>query len=95
MAGYIGLDPDPLTLRELVFMVEGKQRQEWEQTAGIISMIQNTVAKKGKAQNADFFNPTIPKEKKAPAPGRYKTTDFSVLKNHFPNFVGNERVKGT
>jgi len=64
MAGYIGIDPDPLTFRELVFMVEGKQRQDWEHTASFIAMIHNVNCKKGSHVNADYYNPMVKKKKK-------------------------------
>ena len=35
VAGFIGIDPGPLTLRELVWMAEGRDRRAWDHTSMI------------------------------------------------------------
>ncbi len=41
LAGIVGVDPGPLTLRELCWMVDGRQRDQWNHTAQILAMLYN------------------------------------------------------
>ena len=41
-AGALGLDPGPLTLRELVAMLDGRQRHDWSIAAAVMSVVANT-----------------------------------------------------
>ena len=91
MAGYISINPDPFTMRELCFMAEGKQRQEWEHTAAICSLVHNSGRKKKDMKGPDFFNQMIPKERKS-EPGTYKTSNFGVLESILPNVTGDKKV---
>ncbi len=84
----MGIDPNPLTLREIWLMSEGKLRQEWEHTSNIMSIIHNVNCKKNKQKSADHFNPMIPKHKKSSSPGQFKTKDFYVLKGMLKNVGG-------
>jgi len=88
VAGYLGINPDPFTIRELWLMSEGKQREEWEHTAQIMMIIQNVNCTKRKdMKSADYFNPLIPKNKKQQV-GKFVTKDFSILKKMLPNVTG-------
>lgn len=40
-AGILGMDPGPLTLRELVWMAEARQKEAWRQTALLCRQITN------------------------------------------------------
>lgn len=70
LAGIIGIDPGPFTLRQLVVMAEAKSRQAWNHTSAVLAMLANVHrdAKKTRAYRpADFHphrrneNPTITK----------------------------------
>lgn len=91
MAGFISINPEPFTMRELCLMVEGLQRQGWEQTAAICSLVHNSGRKKKDMKGPDFFNPMVPKERKT-EPGVYKTKDFGVLQSILPNVTGDKGV---
>ena len=41
LAGAIGIDPGPLTYRELVWMAEGRDRHAWRHTSEVLAMILN------------------------------------------------------
>lgn len=42
MAGEIGIDPHPLTLRQLADMVRGRRRAEWDRVASLGAWIAAT-----------------------------------------------------
>jgi hypothetical protein len=41
LAGILGVDPGPLTLRELVWMYAGRRREHWLHTAHIMALLAN------------------------------------------------------
>lgn len=41
MAGIIGIDPGPFTLRQLVWMAEGRRDLFWEHTAHVLCYLYN------------------------------------------------------
>ncbi len=41
MAGVVGVDPGPLTLRELALMAEAKRQEAWDHTSTVLAMIFN------------------------------------------------------
>jgi hypothetical protein len=41
LAGVVGIDPGPLTLRELFWMVDGRRRDAWDRTAAQIAALFN------------------------------------------------------
>ena len=53
------MNPGPFTLRELVWMVEGRGKFEWSRTASLMALAANLVRdpKKGKAASPSDFNP--------------------------------------
>ena len=57
------MNPDPFTLRELVWMVEGRGKFEWSQTASLMALAANLMRdpKKGKAASPADFNPFAPR----------------------------------
>ena len=55
MAGAVGIDPLPLTYRELVWMYLGRQRAEWERTAALLACIHNVTQKT--RVDANDYNP--------------------------------------
>lgn len=46
MAGYVGVDPRPFTLRKLFWMYDGKHDVEDGNTRSIMAAVYNTVSKK-------------------------------------------------
>ena len=50
------MNPGPFTWRELVWMAEGRQRSEWEQTAKLIAEVKN-MANSGPPFQPWQFNP--------------------------------------
>ena len=48
-AGAVGVDPGPLTLRELAQMYEGRSREAWEHTSLLVATILNVNRAKGRA----------------------------------------------
>lgn len=52
------MNPDPFTLRELTWMVEGRGQYEWQMTASMMALQINMNRKKGtKAVKANELNP--------------------------------------
>ena len=53
------MDPGPLTLRELLDMAEGVDRQAWGHTSCLLAMIANVNRdpKKGRARRPSDYNP--------------------------------------
>jgi len=41
LAGSIGVDPGPLTIRELLWMADGAARTLWQHTSSIMALITN------------------------------------------------------
>lgn len=41
LAGIVGVDPRPLTLRELVWMSEARRREAWSHTASLLALTAN------------------------------------------------------
>ena len=58
IAGAVGVDPGPLTIRELLEMSEGRSRSLWGHTSAIVATILNVNRSKGKAPiRPDAVNP--------------------------------------
>ena len=79
LAGIAGVNPDPLTLRELAALADARGRFEWEQTASLMALIVNLMRdpKKNKAVKAEDFNPYTVKEK------AFLKAPLSVLRDVF------------
>ena len=41
LAGKLGVDPSGLTLRELVWMFDGRRREAWTHTANVMALLAN------------------------------------------------------
>jgi len=59
------VSPEPLTLRELIWMAEGAQRERWQRTSCILALIANANRdpKKGRRFKPADFNPFAPRRK--------------------------------
>ena len=68
LAGVLGIDPGPLTLRELVWMAEARTRHDWSQTSSLLALIANAHRdrKKAKPFKPSDFDPTT---------GRHRASD--------------------
>ena len=79
MAGIAGVDPGPLTLRELMWMVDGRREEAWSHTAALMSL-QANIHRDRKKRNSPFspadFHPYLKPE---PPP----QVDVSILKDVF------------
>ena len=66
------MNPDTFTLRELVWMVEGRGEFEWSQTASLMALAANLMRdpKKGKAASPADFNPFAPQPPKPVLKGK-------------------------
>lgn len=53
-AGIVGIDPGPLTVRELFWMLYGRQHAEWGQTSQICATIFNATPRGKKNKNKVF-----------------------------------------
>jgi hypothetical protein len=80
LAGIAGVDPNPLTLRELIAMAEAKSRDNWNHTSSILALIIN-VNRNPKKQRAVKPNELNPHEQKVRAILRGK--DLRILKDVF------------
>jgi len=83
LAGAVGVDPGPFTLRELFWMAEGHDRHEWGRASSLMAMIANAhKGKKGRWVRPAQLNPY---ERDRP-PGIPLTTDnIRILKSLVPN----------
>jgi hypothetical protein len=79
---HLGVDPGPLTLRELLWMAEGRGRSEWAHTASILALLANAHRdpKRTKAFAPADFNPYEARDGRKPIT---KTKDLSILKAVF------------
>ena len=61
LAGIVGIDPDPFTLRELDYMSKARAELEWQQTSSVLSLIANVNRNPMRTGpfKPDDFNPTI------------------------------------
>jgi len=41
LAGIAGVDPGPLTLRELIWMVDARRQDQWSHTAAVMALVAN------------------------------------------------------
>lgn len=59
LAGIAGVYPGTLTLRELVWLAEARQRDQWNHTASVMALIANVNRdpKKGRPAKPDDFHP--------------------------------------
>jgi len=74
----VGVDPGPLTLRELVAMAEERRRHDWSIASNLMALVANTQRdrKRTRPFRASDFNPFS-------KPGRIIPADVSVLKDVF------------
>lgn len=83
MAGVVGIDPGPFTLRELLWMADSKLADSWGRSAQITAMIYN--ANRGENSSAatpDDFNPYRRDRSRKPGTIRTKCKYVAEL---FPN----------
>ena len=54
LAGIVGVNPEPFTWRELDWMAEKKQSDQWDHTASVLTMAANAWSEKKKFDLSDF-----------------------------------------
>jgi len=63
----IGIDPGPYTLRQLVWMAEGLDQQQWRHTSSLCAILANVNRpSKRRAYKPDDFNPYSGKARSQP-----------------------------
>jgi hypothetical protein len=78
LAGTCGLDPDNLTLRELVWAAESRSRQEWARSSLICAILANANRDpKSKPFTPDDFSPY---KQEKPKPVKDTKAAFEMLK---------------
>ena len=78
----IGVDPGPLTLRELLWMAEGRAEADWAHTSAVLAAVwsANANLKKPKVFRPDEFNPMRSDGQKRKPDKMITKADFGVLK---------------
>lgn len=69
LAGIVGVDPGPLTLRELMLMADARSREAWGHTSSLLALIANVNRdpKRSRPYKASQFNPHLaPRRHRAP-----------------------------
>ncbi|HPP54440.1 MAG TPA: hypothetical protein PK777_15920, partial [Thermoguttaceae bacterium] len=80
LAGIVGVDPGPLTLRELCWMVDGRQRDQWNHTSQILAMVYNAFCSpKSRPLGPLDFHPLLKKKKPAPTITLKQLNEMGVL----------------
>lgn len=77
-----GINPGPLTLRELLWMADARGRESWAHTSAILALIANVNRnpKKTRPYKPSDFDPHTTRDKRDDA---IELTDLSVLKEAF------------
>lgn len=59
MAGAVGVDPSPMTLRALLWMAEGRSRSQWSMVGMICAVVGNMFRdpRRSRALKPDDFSP--------------------------------------
>jgi RecB family exonuclease len=82
LAGIVGVAPGPLTLRELIWMVESRRREAWQHTSAVLATLANIhrdPKKKPRPFTTQEFHPMA--EGKTPA--KPPKADIQLLKRVF------------
>ena len=67
LAGILGLDPGPFTLRELTEMATARRRDAWDHTAARLAQVAEAnrdPAKRRRPYCAEDFHPMLPQRKR-------------------------------
>ena len=86
----IGVDPGPLTLRELLWMAEGQGRAAWGHTSALLALIRNAHRdpKTTRPSKPRDFDPYSQRDKESAA---IVVEDFGELKNAFESMPRRKR----
>ena len=77
----MGVDPNPLTLRELVWMVGARRQDQWSHTAAVMALVANVhrnPKKRSKPYSPTEFHPLVERK-----PVTIAKTGIRVLKRVF------------
>ena len=81
IAGIVGVNPEALTLRELLWMVNAKRREAWTHTSSVLATLANIhrdPKKKPRAFTSNDFNPML-----QPSDSKPIKADIQILKRVF------------
>lgn len=87
LAGYLGLDPGPYSLRQLFWMAEGRRSQEWSRTSTLCALIAN-VNRDSRRRSVpfsfyDFLPGDLQKSFGKPRDRTFTKSDLHALKSMF------------
>ena len=57
LAGAVGVNPEPYTFREIIWMYRGKGKDEWSRLSVVLATTANMNSSKGKRFTSSDFNP--------------------------------------
>ncbi len=81
LAGIVGVDPGPLTLRELLWMTDARRNDQWSHTAAVMALTANVhrnPKKRSQPYTPAEFHPLV-EQKKTPT----KKAGLKALKDVF------------
>ena len=82
IAGVLGVDPEPFTLRELWWMIGGKDKKDWGVLSVICATMYNASGFSKKVVSPDEFNPYL-KSAKRSRPAGTRSIPLKMFSKHF------------
>jgi hypothetical protein len=82
----VGIDPSPFTLRELLWMARGQQKEQWTHTAHLLVTLANTSALRDPKKSAITFAEVYPFTKKSKS-----LHDMAALKAEWMGMVSQQQ----
>lgn len=83
LAGIIGIDPGPRTLRELVWMADAKRSEAWDHTAELLALVANIFSKNKIKSSA--FHPFAERETDKPVKAGEHKAEWQAMAVAFMN----------
>jgi hypothetical protein len=81
LAGIVGIDPMPLSLRELIWMAESRRNEAWSHTANLMALVANVnrnPRKRARPYSPLEFHPFLERKRTA-----YSKASIRILKDVF------------
>ncbi len=80
----MNIDPKPLTIRQLFWMTEGRDRHVWSVASALMALIANCHKdSKGRALRPDDFNPTLTRAERLRNAILITDENVSVMRDEF------------
>lgn len=76
LAGFLGLDPRPWSLRELATMARGRAARQWDHTASLLAMTANVhrdVKKNRRGFHPSAFHPFMRRRRRGTTPAALRS----------------------